>query len=161
LSELPAVRVTVRDFRVWRCAVLALAGCAIGVLCAWAMQARGAQSDAVMWLALGLIAASLALAWSLWRARPVTLAFHPPTWFVAATARENDTPVAGAVKVSLDLGPWMLLRFIPVSETRGARRLWVPVQLSALKADAHALRCALYSSPRTAKDEAAKDAMVD
>lgn len=160
MSELPAVRVTVRDFRVWRCAVLALAGCAIGVLCAWAIQARGAQNDAVMWLALALGVASLGLARSLWRVRALTLAFHPPTWFVAA-ARQNDAPVAGALKVSLDLGPWMLLRFTPASETRAARRLWVPVQLSALKADAHALRCALYSSPRSAKDKAAKDAQVD
>ncbi len=161
MGELPPVRVTIRNFGVWRSALLVLVACTAVALGAWATQAVHAQSDLGVWFAVGLMAGSLGLGISLWKVHPVTLTFDASRWFVSRPGQGNDALVAGALRVSLDFGAWMLLRFTPDSTVSGARPQWLPVQLSALKAEAHLLRCALYSPQRSAGDEAAKDAKVE
>jgi hypothetical protein len=132
----------------------------IAVLCAWAVQSQRAQ--ATMWLALALAAGAVGLGVSLWRVLPVTLAFDGSGWFLWSAGHENDAPIAGDVQLSLDLGAWMLLRFVPSSRAEaGARPRWLPVQFSAPEREWHELRCAIYSSRRKARDDSAKGAHVE
>jgi hypothetical protein len=58
-------------------------------------------------------------------------------------------PVQGELRVLIDLGIWMLLRFVPAAGDHSARTAWLPVQRSGLQDAWHALRCAVYS-PRLA-----------
>ncbi len=161
MGELPAVRITIRNFAVWRGGVLALAMSAVAVLCAWAVQSHRAEHQATMWLALLLVAGAVGLAVSLWRVVPVTLAFDGSVWWVGSADRAGEAPTAGEVRLRIDLGAWMLLRFIPSSREAGARPRWVPVQFSPPQAQWHALRCAIYSSARQVRDDSARGAHVE
>lgn len=161
MSELPAVRVTIRNYSVWRSGVLALAASVVGALCAWAVQSHHAQNEATLWLALLLVPGAVGLAASLWRVFPVTLAFDGSSWLLGSADRENDAPIAGELLLSLDLGAWVLLRFVPSSRGGGARPQWLPVQFSATENQWHALRCAIYSSGRQARGDSAKGANAE
>lgn len=155
MGALPEVQVTIRDHSVWRAAALLLTASVIGVLCAWAAQSWRAQNLVTAWLALLLVPAAAGLGASLWRAFPVALKFTGSTWIVWRADRAHEAPVQGHVQVSLDLGAWMLLRFIPVAEATGARPRWLPVHSSSLAPQWHALRCALYTSRPSAGDKGA------
>ena len=161
MGELPAVRITIRNFAVWRGGVLALTMSAIAVLCAWALQSHRAQHPATMWLALLLLAGAARLGVSLWRVVPVTLAFDGAGWFVWSADREADAPMAVEVQLCIDLGAWMLLRLLPSSHEAGARPRWLPAQFSPPEAQWHALRCAIYSSARQVRDDSARGAHVE
>jgi hypothetical protein len=60
---------------------------------------------------------------------------------------------AGRLRVVLDLGPWLLLRFAADPATRSAAWLpsgspiWIALQRQGLQAEWHAIRCTLYSPP--------------
>ncbi len=161
MGELPTVRVTIRSFTVWRGGVLSLAVSAIAVLCAWAVQSHGAEHQATMWLALSLPAGVVGLGVSLWRVVPVTLAFDGSGWWVGSADRAGEAPTAGEVRLCIDLGAWMLLRFIPSSREAGVRSRWVPVQFSPPGAEWHAFRCAIYSSARQVRDDSARGSHVE
>jgi hypothetical protein len=47
------------------------------------------------------------------------------------------------VTVAIDLGSWMLLRF--VAELPRMRTTWIPVQRDRVEGDWHALRCAVHA----------------
>jgi hypothetical protein len=51
------------------------------------------------------------------------------------------------VAVAIDLGGWMLLRFVPGAG--GGRARWIALQRHGLEPQWHALRCAVYA-PRPA-----------
>jgi hypothetical protein len=155
MGALPEVQVTIRDDSVWRAGVLLLTACVIGVLCAWAADSSRARNLGTTWLALSLVPAAACLGMSLWRAFPVALKFTGSTWLVWRADRAHEAPIQGDVQVSLDLGAWMLLRFIPVAQAKGARSRWLPVHSSSLAPQWHALRCALYSSRPAAGDNGA------
>ncbi|MEQ1804232.1 MAG: hypothetical protein ABL900_02560 [Burkholderiaceae bacterium] len=156
MGELPALRITIRKFAVWRGGVLGLAVSAVVVLCAWAVQAHHAQHQATMWLALSLVAVAAGLGASLWRVVPVTLAFDGSGWLAWSEGRADAAPMAVEVRLCMDLGAWMLLRLIPSSREARSRPRWVPVQFSAPQAQWHALRCAIYSSARQVKDDSVR-----
>ena len=161
MGERRAVQVSIRDFSVWRVGVVALTGCVVAVLGAWWLQLSRAQNDTMAWLALSLVVGCVGLGVSLWRVRPATLRFDGSTWLLWHFDRERGEPVVGDLQVSVDLGAWLLLRFIPTAKPSGARATWLPVQPGASKSQWHALRCAIYSSHPSARDEAAKDAKVE
>jgi hypothetical protein len=146
MGALPQVQVTIRDDSVWRAGVLLVTACAIGVLCAWAAESNRAQNGGTTWLALSLVPAAAYLGASLRRAFPLALKFTGSTWLVWRADSARAAPIQGEVQVSLDLGAWMLLRFIPVAGAMGARSQWLPVHSNSLAPQWHALRCALYSA---------------
>ena len=76
-------------------------------------------------LAAALLAsmACAALAASLWRTPQASLRWDGRLWHLDAAP--------GALHVSIDLGPWMLLRFVPDG---GGHARWLPVQRAGLEA---------------------------
>ncbi|HWI10361.1 MAG TPA: hypothetical protein VNU48_03440 [Burkholderiaceae bacterium] len=136
----PAFQVSLRRFGVWRGAVLTVAILAMTTMAAW-LSTQERPIGIVAWLATGSsIAVAAALAARAARVPPVDLGWDGQTWSV----RRNDEPAPGELHVAIDLGRWMLLRFIPAAPA-GAPAIWLPVQRSGLESQWHALRCAVYA----------------
>ena len=60
-------------------------------------------------------------------------------------ARGSRAPVAGELGVAIDLGDWMLLRFVPSGASPWFGAHWVPVQREAHEDAWHTLRCAVHA----------------
>lgn len=138
----PALGVTVPPSPQWGVALALLAALATASTAAWALQRGG---DPVAWIALaGVLALASTLLWRAWH-RPVwQLRWDGHGWWLAAPGADARP---GELRLCLDLGAWLLLRFA----APGGPRVWLPLQRAGLEADWHALRCALYS-PRPAAD---------
>jgi hypothetical protein len=149
----PAFQVTLSRFGVWRGGVWALAGAAALALAAWT-AAQPAPPGVGQSIAVAL-ATGLVLALGGWLARvPVaTLRWDGQAWWMARTAAaEFDACGArrGELRVMMDLGAWMLLRFRPDATGWNPRAVtWLPAQRRGLEAEWHGLRCAVHS-PRPA-----------
>ena len=157
MQGFPAVQVTIRDYSIWRAGTLLLAACVVAALCGWAWQWFRVDSR-MTWLSLAVMTLAVGLAASLWRAVPVGLKFDGSSWLLWNPDREGGEPIVGEVEVCLDLGAWMLLRFIPAAKRAGVRSRWLPVQRSEVDTRWHALRCAVYSSRPARRVDAATDA---
>jgi hypothetical protein len=138
----PHFQVTVRHFGAWRAAVsltAVIAGC---VMVAWL---AAVPAIAIGWKAALLVLSGLASAASLhqaWTLRPVALRWDTQCWHLSAT---GVAPQAGWLSVHVDLGAWMLLRFVPSEPASWRRRsLWLPVQRRGHAASWHALRATVY-----------------
>ncbi len=142
----PACQISLRRFGVWRSGVLALAALGVAVMAAWlitresALLSPSSVAAACATLLLATAGASLA------KMPAVDLRWDGLVWHLGPPAGE---PIAGELRVAIDLGAWMLLRFAPASPQARPRITWLPVQRRGLEAQWHALRCAVYS-PRPA-----------
>ena len=152
----PAFQITVPSQSIWRGAVLALTLVVIAVLIAWAAQPGHSQGPVLRWLAFASVAVVLGLAVSLWRMPAFELGWDGERWLVSSLQPGANEPLAGYIEVHLDLGHWMLLRFIPQDRTGKARSQWLPAQRAARDPLWHSLRCALYGG-RPARRRAAAD----
>ena len=152
----PAFQITLRSQSVWRGAVLALTLAVIAVLIVWAVQPGHSQGPVLRWLAFASVAIVLGLAVSLWRVPAFVLGWDGERWHVNSLQPGFNESLAGNVEVHLDLGHWMLLRFVPDDRTAKARLQWLPVQNVARDPLWHSLRCALYGD-RPARRRAAAD----
>ena len=139
----PAFHVSLHRFGVWRAAVIALAVVVAAALTAWLMTGEAPVGMASGPGAAAVLTALVALTLSLLRTPPCDLRWDGSAWTLGRTGCE---PSPGALLVAVDLGGWMLLRFIPAAP---ARAIWLPVQRLGLEAQWHALRCSVYS-PRPA-----------
>ncbi|MEO6033415.1 MAG: hypothetical protein ABIP61_16225 [Burkholderiaceae bacterium] len=153
MRALPAFQVTLSDFGVWRFCVWAIAGAAVLALAAWA-HSRPLPPGAGLYIAVAAaIGSVLGLAGWLVRVPATTLRWDGQVWWVArSTSNEFDVSSArhGELRVAIDLGPWMLLRFAP--DGLGGRPwavTWLPAQRRGLESEWHDLRCALHA-PRPA-----------
>ena len=139
----PPVEVRVRRQGPWRALVVALVALTGGSIGVWLVSAE-ASVPVKAALALATIAAGVA---ALSAAAPfdVSLRWTGSAWVLGRPASlESDTRV-GTLTVAVDLGNWMLLRF--VDDAVRARTAWLPVQRHGLEGDWHALRCAVHSPP--------------
>ena len=143
----PACQFPLRRFGAWRIAVLALVALGIAAMTSWLilreppLTSPGSLLGALATLGLAALAAPLA------RAPDVDLRWDGRVWHLGPASGE---PVAGALSVAIDLGPWMLLRFRPAAPAaHPPRTTWLPTQRRGLESQWHALRCAVYS-PRPA-----------
>ena len=152
----PAFQITLPSQSIWRGAVLALTLAVIAVLIAWAVHPGHSQDLLLRWLAFVSVAAVLGLAVSLWRMPAFALGWDGESWQVSSLQHGANEPLAGNIELHLDLGHWMLLRFIPQDRTGKARPQWLPVQRAARDPLWHSLRCALYGG-RSARRRAAAD----
>lgn len=157
MQGFPAVQITIRDYSIWRGGTLLLTACVVAALGGWAWQWFVVDSR-MTWLALAVMTLGVGLATSLWRVVPASLKFDGSSWLLWNPDREGGEPIAGEVEVCLDLGGWMLLRFIPAAKRTGVRSVWLPVQRSEVNTRWHALRCAIYSSRPARRVDAATDA---
>lgn len=153
----PAVQVTFRRFGVWRAGVASIAWLGLGALAAWLMAWPWPLS-ALRMTAAALAAASLAwAALSLVRVPAVNLRWDGRVWFLLRLDPRFPEPIAGELRVMVDLGPWMLLRFVPVDRREGMAAVWLPAQRRGSELQWHGFRCAVHAagSPRPARQPAA------
>ena len=152
----PAFQITLPSQSIWRGAVLALTLAVIAVLIAWAVHPGHSQDLLLRWLAIVSVAVVLGLALSLWRMPAFALGWDGERWHVSPLQPGFNERLAGNIEVHLDLGQWMLLRFVPDDRAAKARPRWLPVQSGARDPMWHSLRCALYGG-RPVRRRAAAD----
>ena len=136
----PAIQISLQRFGAWRAAVLLLAAAGIATMAAWLLGREMPVSSVLMMLVAVAMVLTLTLAVSLWRVPPRRLHWNGQAWHV------DEVP--GELLVAIDLGQWMLLRFVPHGQRRAR---WLPVQRRGLEPQWHALRCAVHS-PRSASE---------
>jgi len=140
----PPCTITVARFAAWRVAVAAVACAALASLVAWLL---GSPHGASGWVRAGVAVAALAilgLAASLWRQRPVRLRWDGFAWTIApADGAAPERP--GRLEVAIDLGSFLLLRFLPPAGAGGLAVRWIPVGRAGLEREWHAFRCAVHS----------------
>ncbi len=152
----PAFQVVLERFDVWRWAVLVCALSGAGAMAAWLVLQAVAVPLAVRWLVATVAVVLLALGAAATRVRPVSLRWDGQLWHLGPAASAGHEPHAGALRVVIDLGPWMLLRFEAADSSWRHRATWLPAQRLGLEVQWHALRCAVHSPrPQPGADVAA------
>ena len=140
-----AVQVTIQRFGVWNMA-LGLAGATlVAVTTAWLVNR---SDDLPGWSSALLIAAVLAGllgAADLLRRRPITLRWDTQRWHLTDPHRGSSDIEVSEMRVVLDLGAWMLLKFRADAPPHRLRGGWIPVQQLGIEAHWASLRCAVYA----------------
>ena len=153
----PAFQVVLDRFGLWRWAVIVCALSGAAALVAWlAWQPAPPLPAPFQWITVAV--AFLLLTWGAAsaRVRPVSLRWDGQLWHLGPPASAGHEPRTGALRVLVDLGPWMLLRFVPADSTWRRGAIWLPVQRRGLESQWHALRCAVHSPrPQSGADAAA------
>ena len=140
----PPLDIDIVSFGIWRGAVLALSGAVCAAMAAWWLaQPSPVPASLSAMAALGVVAA-IAVALPYLHLPPLALRRSGGTWHLQRGAAPAES---GDLTVALDLGGWMLLRFVPGVPGGSAR--WIAVQRRGLELQWHALRCAVYA-PRSA-----------
>ena len=138
----PPIEVGLRRHDRWRVFVLTVLLVTGAVVAAWVATAE----FGVLWKALVVCAGLPAFAAGVSMAFPAdrVLRWTGRHWQLSGFAGDPAEIRDGEVRVALDLGSWMLLRFTP---TQGPPRAvtWLPVQRRGLEAGWHGLRCAVYA----------------
>ena len=140
----PSCTITVTRFAAWRVAVAAVLLAALASLGAWLL---GSPLGADAWVRAAVGAAALVsvgLAASLWRQPPVRLRWDGVAWAMASAA-DLGTERSGRLEVAIDLGSFLLLRFLPAAGAPRAAVRWIPVGRAGLEREWHASRCAVHS----------------
>jgi hypothetical protein len=137
---------TIRRFSLWRGAVAFLLVACVACLAAFA-QAEG-ESAPLPARILVMVAASASVLASLGLLRCPTrsLRWDSQSWHLGPESTAGEEPWQGRIDVCLDLGAFMLLRFVNDVTNDGPRTVWLPVQRRGLESRWHAFRCAVYSS---------------
>ena len=152
-----ATQFNVTRFGIWRWAVFCLAVLVALVSAAWLVtQPERWRVAPVPWLVFVLVLMGWLLAVQP-RTAPLSLRWDAQRWHVGPAASAGQEPWVGELQVTIDLGAWMLLRFVPDAGIQGCSVRWVPVQRRGLEAQWHALRCAVYSPRPAAGVDAAPD----
>ncbi|MDQ6628745.1 MAG: hypothetical protein M3Z29_09900 [Pseudomonadota bacterium] len=145
----PPCQVALCHFGIWRVSLVALGVAVLATLGAWGVLAP--EGPAFSWLVgAALLGALLALAVcvSLWRPSAGVLRWDGAGWSFAAASPAGPA-IPGRLMLRVDLGAFMLLRFVPQMRSKGCRALWLPAQRRGLEREWHSFRCAVYS-PRPA-----------
>jgi hypothetical protein len=147
MRHAPPLQFRVRHYGLWHAFVLLLAvsACASVLAWWWAQPVPAPLWNSVATVLAAL--ATLACAATLWRAPPLTLRWDRQCWWLA---RDGAAEQAGTLAVAIDLGGWMLLRFVGEEQSADlvwrSRVVWIALQRQGLDAQWHAIRCALYGA---------------
>ncbi|RQP21644.1 hypothetical protein [Piscinibacter terrae] len=140
---------TLRRFSLWRGAVALLLVVCVACLLAFA-RAEGESAPLPVRTAAMLVAvASVLGGFGLLRCPPRSVRWDSQSWHLGPEDSMGEEPWHGRIDVCLDLGGFMLLRFVNDVTDDGPRTAWLPVQRRGLESHWHALRCAVYSSRPT------------
>jgi hypothetical protein len=152
-----ATQFTLTRFGIWRSAVLGLGVLVALVIGTWLVtQPERWRTAPTLWAVLVIVL----MGWLLVvqpRTAPISLRWDAQRWHVGPAASAGHEPWVGELQVAIDLGAWMLLRFVPDAGIRGCSVSWLPVQRRGLEPQWHALRCAVYSPRPAAGVDAAPD----
>jgi hypothetical protein len=164
----PPVEFTSTLGRAWRAAVSLLVGASVAVPLVWglpyaAAHRGGRRPDALfdalgdppVQLALVLCAAAMAVA-AFWLARRDVAAERTLRWdgqdWVLAGGRDGGRDLRGDAALMLDLGPWMLVRFVPAAARSARAARWLALTITQDAARWAGLRGALWNW-RTARGD--------
>ena len=144
MAGAPPLEIRIDRDGAWRAGVGLLVGLSCAAMLAWWM----AQSaPAPLWADAVAVAACIgafACGIGLVRGRPVcALRWDRQQWWFARSASDARS---GDLGVAIDLGAWMLLRFVPQGGRVWRDAIWIPVQRRGLEAGWHGLRCAVHAS---------------
>lgn len=144
-------RVLPTDFEVthfgwWRGTIAMVAVLAASALAFWGWRQRG-HALAMPAAALGVVALVGALSVA-GRQGSTRLRWDGEHWYVDSPGDARDDPQGAPHRlvVAIDLGPWMLLKFLPVQApgVAPARSRWLPVQRQGHEGQWHGMRRAVY-----------------
>lgn len=137
----PAFQLTIDRFGAWRTALAVPWLAAACALPAWLLS-----DEPTLPRAAAFAAAAIVLVACLRPARiePMSLRWDSRAWRLGPAATRGEEPWSGTLAVALDLGPWMLLKFVHDVTAGRPRITWLPVQRRGIEAQWHALRCAVY-----------------
>jgi hypothetical protein len=138
----------------WRVAVWLVVALACAALAIWWWQR---PAPAPWWVGGAVVAGcagAIACGLATWHQPRSVLHWDRQDWLLESG---TAAPRAGTLEVAIDLGSWMLLRFVPVPGGRSGPELlavrWLAVERGRLGFEWHALRCTLYA-PRTRRTAA-------
>jgi hypothetical protein len=138
----PAFQVSLRPSGLWRAAVILLAAAAAVAIVVW-LSTRESPAAPWVWVLVAFGASVLAASAASLACLPGgELRWDGRTWHLG---RSTGEPLPGDLTVAIDLGTWMLLRFVPAGGAARSHGRWLPVQRRGLESQWHALRCAVYS----------------
>jgi hypothetical protein len=152
----PACEIAVGRSRGWSVAVVLVAVAGTGAMAAWLWTSPLGEGG---WARVGVAAgvlAIIALAASLLRSAQLVLRWDGTRWSVSSPVASAIAPASGDLLVALDLGSFLLLRFLPEGKSGPAAVRWIPVERRGLEREWHAFRCAVYS-PRPAAGASVAD----
>lgn len=140
-----AVRVTIQRFGVWNIALALISATAVSVLATWVVTHN---EDLAGWSGIALIGSvlvGLAGAIDLVRRQQIVLRWDTECWHATDPSCGAGEIELSDLRVALDLGGWMLLKFRAEVPQRRLRGGWIPVQRQGLESHWHCLRCAVYA----------------
>ena len=135
---------TVRCFGVWRAVSLFLVLPSMTSVGVWVPRALGLFTIWAVVAMVSLAVSTVAVLLHAWRLQPMSLRWDTQRWYLGAMPAAEGEPRAGHLTISMDLGVWMLLRFVPDDTSVFQRGTWLPVQRRGHEAAWHALRCTVY-----------------
>ena len=142
----PPIDIALTRFGCWRGALVFLAACTAAVTVAWLLASFDQQPAALLIGVSTLAASMLGVMLSAVRVPAVELRWDGADWSCAAwSGARAGLPVQGQLTVAIDLGSWLLLRFVPDASRRRVDARWLPVQRRGLESQWHALRCAVHA----------------
>ena len=140
-----AVQVTVQRFGVWNTVLGLVSATALSVAVAWLVTRDDVLPGWSGMLLMASVLVGMLGAVDLLRRGPIVLRWDTQRWQVTDPGRGAGPIDVSELRVVLDLGGWMLLKFRCDAPRRTLRRGWIPVQRRGLEAHWHALRCAVYA----------------
>ncbi|MGY4830569.1 hypothetical protein ACVNIS_18505 [Sphaerotilaceae bacterium SBD11-9] len=140
----PPFQMIVRRFGLWRAASTLLVCAAAVVLAAWAQRAVEFHLAAVCLTLAVLLVSCVTILRHAWRLRPASLRWDTQRWHLGPVGTAGHEPGVGSLMVALDLGAWMLLRFVPEEGSPLRRGTWLPVQRFGHERAWPALRATVY-----------------
>ena len=133
-------------FGMWRGALFVLASAMLSVTAAWIVLSRDQQVFMVLIGAAVLAVTGVAMVVAAASIDPVALRWDGARWQLTGPGCGASESAAGHLYVAIDLGFWMLLRFVADVPEGRAGVIWLPVQGRGLEAQWHGLRCAVFSA---------------
>ena len=146
MAGAPPLEIRIDRHGAWQAVVGLLVALSCAAMLAWWIAQPAPAPRWVDAVAVAACLGALACGAGLVRARPgCTLRWDRQRWWFARPAKDARS---GDLGVAIDLGAWMLLRFVPHDGRAWRDAIWIPVQRRGLEAGWHGLRCAVHA-PRS------------
>ena len=146
MQSASALQVTIRCFGIWNTALgllsVALGSAVAGWLLTWHDEPAAWSTGVLPVLAVVGLGGVISLA----RRHPIELRWDTQHWYITKSRRGASDVSASGVRVMLDLGGWMLLKYrADASPSYPWCTSWLPVQRRGIEAQWQALRCAVHA----------------
>ncbi len=155
-----AVRITIQRFGVWNTALALISATALSVMVAWLVSRNEYLAGWRDIALIGSVLIGLAGAIDIARRQPVVLRWDTERWHATDPSCGEGEISLSDLRVTLDLGGWMLLEFRAEMPQRLLRGGWIPVQRQGLESHWQSLRCAVYARSGVSIQSTALDRQV-